>query len=238
MADRKLTAQESKVIRETVAHFDEHRYLFDGFAKSVVGYLRDDEKMAPYIHFIKYRLKSANRLKSKLESKARAGKPGARALINRSNLFQKINDLAGIRILHLHTNQIGEMNKHIIRILQKNKIRVIEGPLVHCWDRDYENLFAGFGIEAKQLDKGLRKRESMYTSVHYVLEANEKTKITFELQVRTLADELWGEVSHRVEYEERIPNQRVQDQLKVLARLTSASTRLVDCVFDTFSDAG
>jgi putative GTP pyrophosphokinase len=236
MALRKLSPQEKKAIKIAVAHFDEHRHLFDGFAKSVVGYLRDDEQLAQYIHFIKYRLKSAERLESKLCAKALERKSGAKPGITSSNLFRKINDLAGIRILHLHTNQIGEMNKHIKRILLKNKIRIVEGPIVHCWDRDYENLFTKFGIATKIVVDDPRARESMYTSVHYVLEANEKTKITFELQVRTLADELWGEVSHRVEYEEKVPDKHVRDQLKVLARLTSASTRLVDSIFDTFSD--
>ncbi len=70
-------------------------------------------------------------------------------------------------------------------------------------------------------------------SVHYMLETNKITKITFELQVRTLMEEVWGEVSHRVGYEEEASNPRVDDQLKVLARLTSGSTRLVDCVFKT-----
>jgi putative GTP pyrophosphokinase len=235
MARRKLSSEENREIRDAVAHFDEHRLLFDGFAKSIVGYLRDDKLLSPYIHFIKYRLKSSERLGAKLRAKARAKKSGGRVGITRSNLFQSINDLAGIRILHLHTNQIDEMNKQIRRILEDNKIKIVEGPVVHCWDRDYENLFKGFGIPTKKVGGEANQRESMYTSVHYIVEANQKSKITFELQVRTLADELWAEVSHRVEYEEKDPDKGVHDQLKVLARLTSASTRLVDCIFDTFS---
>ena len=82
-----------------------------------------------------------------------------------------------------------------------------------------------------------KSQNSMYMSVHYVLEANKKTKITFELQVRTLMEEVWSEVSHRVGYEEEGANRRVDDQLKVLARLTSGTTRLVDCVFKTHAEA-
>lgn len=237
MAQRKLNARELRSIEDAVAHFDEHRHLFDGFAKGVVEYFKNDEELAPYIHFIKYRLKSASRLRAKLIKKALGRKKGSRIAINAENLFEKVNDLAGIRILHLHTNQINDINRHIKRILQKNKIRIIEGPLVHCWDRDYENLFKQFGIASKNISDDSRAQKSMYTSVHYVLEANERTKISFELQVRTLADELWGEVSHKVEYEEREPNALVKDQLKVLARLTAAATRLVDSIFNTFAQA-
>lgn len=237
MARHKLRFDEKNAIDRAIAHFDEHRHLFDGFAKSVLGYLRDDPELAHYIHFIKYRLKSSSRLKAKLVAKTLANKPRKKPEITSSNIFEKINDLAGIRILHLHTTQIGEMNRHIKRVLEQNKIRIAEGPIVHCWDRDYENVFARFGIPAKNVSDKPGSRDSMYTSVHYVLEANEKTKITFELQVRTLADELWGEVSHRVAYEETVPDTHVKDQLTVLARLTAASTRLVDSIFDTLSDA-
>ena len=232
---RNLTLQESKQIDDAVAHFDEHRHLFEGFAKNVVDSLRVDSELGPFIHFIKYRLKSPERLRTKLIKKAMECKRGRRFAITSKNLFEKINDLAGIRILHLHTNQIHDINLHIKRILKQIKIRIIEGPVVHCWDRDYENLFKKFGIAIK-LAKDTKAQESLYTSVHYVLAANERTKISFELQVRTLADEIWGEVSHKVAYEEAEPDTHVKDQLKVLARLTSAAARLVDSIFDTFSD--
>jgi putative GTP pyrophosphokinase len=71
----------------------------------------------------------------------------------------------------------------------------------------------------------------MYTSVHYVVQANQRTKVTCEIQVRTLMDEVWAEVSHRVNYPTPSPSKACQEQLKVLARLTSGCTRLVDSIF-------
>jgi len=134
------------------------------------------------------------------------------------NLFLRVSDLAGVRILHLHTEQINPMN------------RVVEGPTAICWDVEYEELFRGFGIPPES-------RNSMYTSVHYVIEANQQTKIRAELQVRTLTEEVWGEVSHIVEYPRRSVSRTCRDQLKVLARLTSGSTRLVDSIFKSFRNA-
>lgn len=230
MSRSRLTRAEQRAIDEAVAHFEEHQHLFKGFANALLENLRDDTELGPYIHFIKYRLKSSDRLRKKLRKKALEGPRGAKPAIDASNVFRKINDLAGVRILHLHTDQIEEMHRHIDRVLEREKFRVIEGPLAHCWDVEYEQLFERLGMEPKS-------RDSMYMSVHYVLETNERTKITFELQVRTLMEEVWGEVSHRVGYEEETPNQRVVDQLKVLARLTSGSTRLVDCVFKTHAEA-
>ena len=229
MRRSQLTQAEHQAIDEAVAHFEEHRYLFEGFTKALLRGLREDPQLGPYIHFINYRLKRSDRLRKKLRKKALEQPRGSKPAIDASNVFGEINDLAGVRILHLHTDQFEEMYGHIGRIIEKEKFRVIEGPVANCWDVEYEQLFKRLGVDTKS-------RDSLYMSVHYVLETNEKTKITFELQVRTLMEEVWGEVSHRVGYEDEESNPRVVDQLKVLARLTSGSTRLVDCVFKTHAE--
>lgn len=231
MARKALTKAETEAIDGAVAHFAEHRHLFDGYAQALVRSFREDGELAPYIHFMKYRLKSADRLRQKLTKKALEQARGTAPQITADNLFERINDLAGVRILHLHTNQMEIINGHILRIVAHEKLRVIEGPIANCWDVEYENLFNGFGIET-------RSRDSMYTSVHYILGANIRTRITFELQVRTLMEEVWGEVSHRVDYEEEDTQQPVGHLLKILARMTSGSTRLVDCIFETHADVG
>jgi hypothetical protein len=45
-------------------------------------------------------------------------------------------------------------------------------------------------------------------------------------------DEVWGEVSHRINYPDESANQSCRSQLKVLARLTTGCTRLVDSIFE------
>jgi ppGpp synthetase/RelA/SpoT-type nucleotidyltranferase len=74
-------------------------------------------------------------------------------------------------------------------------------------------------------------RETMYASVHYVIELNTESRVRCELQVRTLADELWGEVSHTVDYPKPTKSIACKEQLRVLARVTSGCTRLVDSIF-------
>lgn len=73
--------------------------------------------------------------------------------------------------------------------------------------------------------------------MHYDIVANQRTGIACELQVRSLMDEVWGEVSHRVNYPEESPSVACRDQLKVLARLTSGCGRLVDSIFKSHNDA-
>ena len=76
----------------------------------------------------------------------------------------------------------------------------------------------------------------MYTSVHYVIESASRTKVTAEIQVRTLMEEVWGEVDHSMNYPHVTESLPCREQLKVLARVTSSATRLVDSIFATLDD--
>ena len=75
----------------------------------------------------------------------------------------------------------------------------------------------------------------MYTSVHYVVEPV-FDQIACEIQVRTLAEELWGEVSHTVNYPEETDSIACKEQLAALARVASGCTRLVDSIFASESE--
>ena len=230
MTRSSLTAKEAKATEECIEHFLELRHLLSGFLKSLQDRFVEDDELNPFIHFIKHRIKSADRLRAKVERKQLGQSRGSTPLIQPDNLFEHVNDCGGIRILHLHTSQLEEMCPHIHRVIQSMGHEVIEGPIAKCWDNEYESIYQQMGIEPES-------QQSMYSSVHYVIQANKRTKITFELQVRTLMEEVWGEVSHLVSYELDEPIPEVVDQLGVLARMTSGSTRLVDCIFKRYSAA-
>jgi putative GTP pyrophosphokinase len=224
MAEVSLTREAEERIEAAVRHFIATKSLFESFAQALMAYFQNDRKLAPYIHFIKYRVKDPEHLREKLIRKTLQGET-----IDQSNLFDEITDLTGIRIIHLHTTQMKEIHEAIVAILEEQQLRLIEEPSANCWDVEYEEIFKSFGITP-------RSRASMYTTVHYVVRANQKTKVTCEVQVRTLMDEVWGEVSHRVNYPMQSPSLSCQEQLKVLARLTSGCTRLVDSIFRSHSD--
>ena len=224
MADVNPTPESAKGVDEAVQHFKDTRGLFESFAQALMAYFQNDRDLAPYIHFIKYRVKDADHLRKKLIRKVQEGE-----MIDKSNVFDEITDLAGIRIIHLHTTQMKAIHAAILAIFDEQQLQLIEPPSANCWDVEYEEIFRSFGIAP-------RSRASMYTTVHYVVRANQKTKVTCEVQVRTLMDEVWGEVSHRVNYPTESQSLSAQDQLKVLARLTTGGTRLVDSIFSSHSE--
>lgn len=63
---------------------------------------------------MKYRVKNPEHLRHKLERKGLERKaPGKEPSVNAGNVFSRVGDLAGVRILHLHTNQIRPMTEAI-----------------------------------------------------------------------------------------------------------------------------
>lgn len=226
-----LTHGEAWEIRRAVERFVSQRNLFEILAKNLSDHLRENDGLKKYISFVKYRVKDPDHLKRKLRHKALQAKVGGQVpSITADNLFSKIPDLAGVRIIHLHTDQMRDINPLILDVFTEYRYRLVEGPKAICWDVEYEEFFTSLDIETES-------RNSMYTSVHYVVEPNQETQMRAELQVRTLTDEVWAEVSHKVNYPEQSPSRSCQEQLRVLARLTTGCTRLVDSILESHAEA-
>jgi ppGpp synthetase/RelA/SpoT-type nucleotidyltranferase len=179
---------------------------------------------------MKSRLKDPDHLRGKLlgklEEERQRGKPFR---IAPDNLARTINDLLGVRILHLYTRQIRSIDDALRDVFAESKFALIEGPLARTWDDESREFFRECGIKT-------RKSPSMYTSVHYVIGSASRTRMTAEIQVRTLSEEVWGEVDHSMNYPEKSESLPCREQLKVLARVTSSATRLVDSIFLTLDD--
>lgn len=228
MATKTTHPEESdQRIDAAVRFFESNRASFDLLAESLRACLSEDDELQDMIHFIKHRVKGTESLREKL-SRLASREDGE--VIDESNLFRRITDLAGVRIIHLHSDQLGKLHPRILKILDENQYRVVGDPVAYCWDIENEGRFHDVGLRTERV-------ESMYTTVHYDIQTSQKTPITCELQVRSLADEVWGEVSHRVNYPAESPSEACRDQLKVLARLTSGCGRLVDSIFKTHSGA-
>jgi putative GTP pyrophosphokinase len=226
MTESALTTAHEAQIEELVALYTSAREQerFKYFLNGLRG-LVEMHPLSDYVHSFKTRLKDPEHLRDKLRRKMRrAIDEGASFDVTPDSLFQKINDLVGLRILHLHTRQMHEINTHLIDTLKEQEFPLVEGPFARTWDDESRAYFKGLGIETRESD-------SLYTSVHYIVETNQKTKRTGEIQVRTLAEELWGEVDHTINYPHPSPKLTCKEQIRVLARATSTCTRLVDSIF-------
>ena len=224
---------EAKRIGELVQHYVENRDHFELVLNQLKDHVLGDEELMSQVQSIKWRTKDPEHLRDKLTRKLGETKAQRKPFkITNDNLFSKINDLAGFRILHLHTRQTDHINKALLKRFDEALYRLIEGPIAKTWDDESRKYFEGINIRTER-----NKLSSLYTSVHYVIRPNLKTKSTCEIQVRTLADEVWGEVDHTINYPYQVSSVACHEQLQVLARVTTSCSRLVDSIFKSFEES-
>lgn len=224
MAQRSLSARVIAQIDDAVQTYIERRTDYVNLADRVVEHLVTNHAFMQLIHSVKTRDKDPEHLRDKLERRARESRAKRKPFaINQRNVFTKIEDLAGVRLLHLRSKQIREIHPLLLEVLEKYEYRVLGTPEASSWDIETTELFTGLGFKIK-------RRPTLYTSVHYVVQPH-YSKDKCEIQVRTLAEELWGEVSHALNYPHKTGSVACREQLLALARLTSGCTRLVDSIF-------
>jgi putative GTP pyrophosphokinase len=199
------------------------RHRFDLFRKTVVSAFELDPVLnsahSPIIHSVKSRLKDPEHLKAKLLRKVKGGKS-----ITEKTIFTSVTDLAGVRVLHLHLSQAKDIHDFVIKRATDGDWILVESPVAYSWDPDAIEFFKKMQIEVSVKD-------SHYTSVHYVIKPNASSDVTCEIQVRTLLEEVWGEIDHRLNYPDPSDSQFVIEQLRVLAKLVSTGSRLADSIF-------
>jgi putative GTP pyrophosphokinase len=221
----KITRAEHILVKNLVAHYVENRAFIEVMLKQISDAILGSPKLMAYVHSTKSRIKDPDHLEDKLLRRlAEAKRKKKPFTISQKNLLYRINDLAGFRILHLHTEQIVSINRELLAVFQEYRFRLIEKPKARTWDDENRDFFRRYGIVPV-------KSPTMYTSVHYIVGSNSSTRATCEIQVRTLAEELWGEVDHTMNYPHQSPILSCREQIKVLARVTSSCSRLVDSIF-------
>ena len=174
----------------------------------------------PILHSLKSRIKEEDHLKDKLNRKWNNGEE-----VTIDNFFQEINDLGGVRVLHLHLDQFPFIHTEIMKNVDKyHEWTLSEKPKAYIWDKEKEAVYKDLGIE-------VHSEESNYTSIHYVVKPNHESLLTCEIQVRTLFEEIWGEIDHTINYPHPTESVACKEQIKVLAKLVNAGTRLADSIF-------
>ena len=176
------------------------------------------------IHSVKSRMKDWQPLREKIQRKSSTEDP-----ITPENIFDRITDIAGVRVLHLYQSQFTQIHSAIEQKLDSQDWILYEQPKAFTWDPESQSFFADHGLSVEV-------RESLYTSIHYVIKPREDSPVSCEIQVRTLFEEIWGEIAHMVNYPVPADSVFLKEQIGVLARLVGAGSRLADSIWRTYSD--
>jgi putative GTP pyrophosphokinase len=193
------------------------RYFF-------VAHPKLNQQPTPIVHSVKARLKDESHLKEKLLRKWRNTER-----VSAADVLDRVTDLCGVRVLHLHQNQFPFIHEAILDKVHTKDWTLAEKPIAYSWDPEVSRTLDG-------MDLDVRIKESYYTSIHYLVRPRDDSPVCCEVQVRTLFEEIWGEIDHAVNYPHPTSSLACANQLKVLARLVSTGTRLADSIFDTIHE--
>ncbi len=212
----------SEILAEYYDKFDS----IELFHKNVINFF-EARSLNKVVHSIRHRIKDVEHLLEKIErkniedlAKEDDKKQGP---ITKENVFERITDMAGVRVLHLHQSQFQEIHRLILRKVDNEDFVLFEEPKAYTYDPDSTAFFQNLGMRTEQKD-------SFYTSIHYVLKPNARSKVTCEVQIRTLLEEVWGEVDHTMNYPVKTTNEQCIENIRILARLISAGSHLADSI--------
>ena len=204
----------------------EKQYELKAFLQTVLFFFENNPALKGIVHSVKSRMKDPEHLKDKIQRKLKSGK-----IIDENNLFTVVNDLIGVRVLYLYQDQFQLIYNELLKKVDETKDWMfVEAPKAYTWDPETREYFEKLNIHTEV-------RDTYYTSVHYVIKPNnELSNITCEIQVRTLFEEIWGEIDHTINYPHQTEIIACKEQLRVLAKLVSTGTRLADSIFRTYND--
>jgi len=176
------------------------------------------------VHSVKCRIKDPRHLLGKV---ARKNSQDPLNPILPENLLARVTDLAGVRVLHLYQQQYRDIAREIDKQISSGDWCLYEPPKAYTWDPEARAFFESMNL-------AVVVKESSYTSVHYVVKPRVDSPITCEIQVRTLFEEIWGEVDHALNYPEACKSIACVEQLRVLSKLVGAGSRLGDAILRTY----
>lgn len=204
----------------------EKQYELKAFLQTVLFFFENNPALKGIVHSVKSRMKDPEHLKDKIQRKLKSEK-----IIDENNLFTVVNDLIGVRVLYLYQDQFQLIHNELLKKVDETKDWMfVEAPKAYTWDPETREYFEKLNIHTEV-------RDTYYTSVHYVIKPNnELSNITCEIQVRTLFEEIWGEIDHTINYPHPTEIIACKEQLRVLAKLVSTGTQLADSIFRTYND--
>lgn len=190
--------------------YEQKKEKLEGVAQMLANNLMKTEG----VHSVRYRVKDTEHLIEKIIRK-RIG--DAKRVITIENYSSDITDLIGLRAIHLFKEDWERIHSAI-----KNTWQLKEKPIAYIREGDlnYPDAYKKGGCKVAQHQYG-------YRSIHYIIITN-PTKIAYyaEIQVRTIFEEGWSEIDHKIRYPYDIDNLMYQQYLSIFNRLAGSADEM------------
>ncbi|NHC09781.1 RelA/SpoT domain-containing protein [Stutzerimonas degradans] len=166
------------------------------------------------VHSVRWRVKDEQHLMEKIVRK-RATKESKYEEISVHNYHEIVTDLVGVRALHLFKDDFLTIDQSI-----RHNWDILETPTVYTREGDREQEVADVAFETRRHPKG-------YRSVHYILATQPlKRKISVEVQVRTIFEEGWSEIDHKIRYPNFSDEKLVEFFLQTFNRIAGSADEM------------
>lgn len=163
------------------------------------------------VHSVRWRVKDTSHLIEKIIRK-KESESEKYLDIDVSNYKSKLDDLIGVRAIYLFKHDWLPVHQHILsRWTPKEKVVIYyrEGD-------DFE--------QYAQPDCETKKHHDSYRSIHYIVPATEK--LTCEVQTRTIFEEAWSEIDHKVRYPSFSNDPHLKQFLNIFNRLAGSADEM------------
>jgi putative GTP pyrophosphokinase len=167
------------------------------------------------VHSVRFRVKDAEHLIEKIIRKCLED-PSRK--ITFDNYLSEITDLIGVRVLHLFKESWISLHNYILE-----KWNLKETPVAYIRVGDsqtYTDDFTEKGCTVKEHKFG-------YRSLHFLIETK-PSKHTYyaEIQIRTIFEEGWSEIDHKIRYPYNLDNPIYAQYSLMLNRLSGMSDEM------------
>lgn len=204
-------------LNEIYNDYINYRDSYENQANFIANILRSQEA----VHSVKTRVKDENRLIEKIIRKTenRKGKYGKEFEFTINNYKEEINDLIGIRVIHIFKDQWQKIHEFIMKTWDVIEITA------NVRDGDNVEIFEELNIE-------VRSRKSGYRSVHYLVKLNftHNEATIAEIQVRTIFEEGYGEIDHLLRYSNNEIPEILASNLLLFNRIVGSADEMASLI--------
>lgn len=168
------------------------------------------------VHSVRWRVKDTSHLIEKIIRKKEA-RSEKYLDINISNYKSKIDDLIGVRAIYLFKHDWLPVHEHIL-----SKWTPLEPVTIYHRQGDDLEQYQG------QSNCHTKEHNDSYRSVHYIVPAGEINceKISCEVQTRTIFEEAWSEIDHKVRYPSFSEDPHLKQFLNIFNRLAGSADEM------------
>ncbi len=174
------------------------------YEKIALGYV---EELSSFenVHTVRYRVKDVDHLLEKIIRKTLEGEDD----ITVDNYAEKITDIVGVRVLYVFKSDWKRLHEEINKRYGE---KFSQNPEIKLRDGDADEPYRGI--------RNIEIKKGMYRSIHYTLRhisydensGNEICKVKVEIQTRSIFEEGWSEINHKLIYKKDL-SEDIRDKM-------------------------